>query len=378
MTQPESRLPRLTFVSTSSSGGGAEQQVRALALAFRRRGWRVGVISMLPLEPLFSELRSEDIAVASLGMTRGIPDPRAYIRLARILQRWRPDIVHCHMVHANLLGRLSRLIVPRPVLVSTMHNEDEGPQWRYWAYRLTDRLGDVTTTVSLGAVEEAVRRGAAPRSRIRLIPNGIDLAAFHPDAGVRKTTRQELDVADRFMWLAVGRLTAAKAYHDMFAAFRRVLDADSRATLLIAGEGELEAELRATVEASGMSREIRLLGVRPDIAALMQAADGFVMSSAWEGLPIVLLEASASGLPVVATDVGGSHDAIADGLTGYITPPGDPVALAGAMESVMAMPADARAAMGAAGREHVANAFELESIVDTWQALYDDLLAARK
>jgi glycosyltransferase involved in cell wall biosynthesis len=110
----------------------------------------------------------------------------------------------------------------------------------------------------------------------------------------------------------------------------------------------------------------------------MQAADGFVMSSAWEGLPIVLLEASASALPIVATDVGGSRDAIVDGRSGHITPVGDPAALADAMLAVMRLPEDARLAMGDAAHEHVARVFEMESVVDAWEALYRQLLAARE
>jgi glycosyltransferase involved in cell wall biosynthesis len=374
LTQREPRPNRVAFLITSSSGGGAEQQVRALALAFRRRGWDVGVISMLPLEPFLMDLHGEGIRVATLDMDKGIPDPRAVARLARLIRRWRPDVLHAHMVHANLLARLSRLLVRTPVLISTIHNQDEGAQWRYVAYRLTDRLTDATTTVSLVAVDESVRRGAVRRDRIRLIPNGIVIGDHHPDAVVRDRVRAELGLSDRFIWLAVGRLTDAKAYPDMVDAFGRVFAADARAHLLIAGEGPLQQAIQAAIDAAGLAAEIRLLGRRSDVPALMQAADGFVMSSAWEGLPMVLLEASASALPIVATDVGGSRDAIVEGRSGHITPPGDPAALADAMLAVMAMPADAQLAMGEAAREHVV-AFEMESVVDAWQDLYQRLLA---
>ena len=332
------------------------------------------MISMLPLDSLMTSLAEDGVRVATLGMARGIPDPRAVARLARLLRQWRPDVLHGHMVHANLLARLSRLLVRTPVLVSTIHNQDEGAQWRYVAYRLTDRLTDATTTVSLVAVDESVRRGAVRRDRIRLIPNGIVIGDHHPDAVVRDRVRAELGLSDRFIWLAVGRLTDAKAYPDMIDAFGRVFAADPRTHLLIAGEGPLQQDLQAAIDAAGLAAQIHLLGQRSDVPALMQAADGFVMSSAWEGLPMVLLEASASALPIVATDVGGSRDAIIEGKSGHITPPGDPAALADAMLAVMAMPADAQLAMGEAAREHVV-AFEMESVVDAWQDLYQRLLA---
>jgi glycosyltransferase involved in cell wall biosynthesis len=106
----------------------------------------------------------------------------------------------------------------------------------------------------------------------------------------------------------------------------------------------------------------------------MRAADGFLMSSAWEGLPMALLEAGASGLPIVATDVGGTSDAILDGVSGRVVPAGDPAALAAAMEQVMSLSPDALAAMGQAGRDHVARTFELGAIADRWDAIYRGLL----
>jgi glycosyltransferase involved in cell wall biosynthesis len=377
LTSSISRAGRVAFLITSSSGGGAEQQVRSLALAFRERGWDVGVVTMLPLEPFLADLAGRGIRVASLGMARGIPDPRALVRLARLLRRWRPDVLHGHMVHANLLARLSRLLVRTPAVVSTMHNQDEGAQWRYVAYRVTDRLSDVTTTVSHAALEAAVRRGATAKERIRLVPNGIDLADHRPDPAARAAARAELGVTDEFVWLAVGRLVAAKAYPDMIAAFRQIAGGVPGAVLAIAGDGPLEAETRSAIREAGLDGQIRLLGRRPDVPALMQAADGFVMSSAWEGLPIVLLEAAASGLPIVATNVGGSHDAIVDGASGFITPPGDPGALATAMRAVMDAPNIDRRAMGDAARAHMARVFDIETVAATWEGIYRDLLAGR-
>jgi glycosyltransferase involved in cell wall biosynthesis len=366
--------PRLAFLITSSGAGGAEQQVRALAIAFRGRGWDVAVLSMLPLEPLLLELADYGVELASVGMSRGIPDPRGVWRLRRFLRRWRPDVLHAHMVHANLLARVSRLVISTPVIVSTMHNQNEGAQWRYVAYRLTDRLTDITTTVSRLAVSEAVRRGAVTSKRIRLVPNGIDLAPYVANAPLREATREALDIGDRFAWLAVGRLTEAKAYDDMIAAFVTVARRDDQAILLVAGDGPLENDVRTWIDRAGLVGRIRLLGHRADVPALMQAADGFVLSSAWEGLPMVLLEAAAAALPLVATDVGGTREVVLDAVSGHVTPAGDVTALGSAMLSVMALPAAARRSMGEAGRAHVAARFELASVVTVWEQLYQALL----
>ena len=379
MVNCNDRAPRVTFLITASGVGGAEQQVRDLATQFRQRGWDVGVISMMPLEPLLGDLRQLDVKVASLGMSQGVPDPRGLLRLARILRRWKPDVLHGHMVHANLLARVSRILVRTPVVVSTIHNQDEGSQWRYVAYRLTDRLTDATTTMSELAMDEAVRRGAVKRDRIRLIPNGIDVPTEGRDPSVRRATRTALHLADdAFVWLAAGRLTEAKAYPDMIEAFRRVVAAEPTAVLLIAGGGPLEPDVREAIDRAGMGEHIRLLGHRSDVPDLMEAADAFVMSSAWEGLPVVLLEASSRSLPIVATEVGGSREAIVDGVTGRITEPGDPAALSTAILALMALPPSDREAMGRAARDHVTQEFDLKGVVDTWEQLYRDLLSARR
>lgn len=368
---------RVTYLITASAVAGAERQVHDLALSMQQRGWEVAVISLLPGGAAFSDLPARGIPFETLGMTRGIPDPRAVRRLRTLLRRFRPDVLHSHMVHSNLLARLSRLLVRTPVVISTMHNENEGAQWRYVMYRLTDRLSDLTTTVSQAAVAEAIRRRAAPRGRITLFPNGLTPRSLPPDPERRAATRASLGVGDEFLWLAAGRLEAAKDYPNMTAAFARVHESVPEARLVIAGVGDLEAEVRAGISEAGLAARMALLGFRSDVPELMEAADGFLMSSAWEGLPMVLLEASASALPAVVTDVGGSRDAVLDGVSGFIVPAHDPAALASAMLRFMSRPVDERRRMGEAARDHVLATFAMDAIADRWDQTYRSLLGRR-
>jgi glycosyltransferase involved in cell wall biosynthesis len=374
------RAPRVTYLITSSSIAGAQRQVHDIASSLRTRGWQVSIVSMLPIEGAFADLQADGTPVASLDMRRGIPDPRALLRLRQLLREWKPDILHGHMVHANLLARFSRLLVNTPVVISTMHNQNEGPQWRYLVYRITDPLSEMTTTVSKLAVEEAIRRHAVPRSKVRLIYNGIDSAsyAWPRDMAVRRNAREALDVGDRFMWLAVGRLDVEKDVPNMLAAFRLVHQRAQAARLYIAGTGPLEAEIRHGISQAGLAGHVVLLGLRSDVPALMQAADGYLLSSAWEGLPMVLLEAGASGLPIVATDVGGTRDAVIDGVSGYVAPARHPEALADAAVELMGRTASEREAMGRAGREHVVRAFDLQAVASEWHDLYRQLLSNRR
>src|SRR5690606_21010209 len=132
---------------------------------------------------------------------------------------FRPDVVHAHMVHANLLTRIGRLFAPVPVLISTAHSANEGARWRAVAYRFTDRLTEETTNVSDAAVRRSIEWGAVPATRIRFMPNGIDLSRFRRDGESRAQYRRALDLDGRFAWLAVGRFEEPKDYPSMVEAF---------------------------------------------------------------------------------------------------------------------------------------------------------------
>lgn len=376
MSQGNRDLPLICFLVTSLSYGGAETVLIKLATTLRLRGWPVKLVSMLPPEARFDQLLSCGIEVESLHMRRGIPDPRAIFRLAALLRKWKPLVLHSHMVHANLLGRIVRVFASVPVVVSTAHNIDEGGRWREMAYRLTDFLADVTTNVSQAAVDRYIDVRAAPRNRIRFIPNGLNTDEFMPDAQARDMLRDELGVNDAFIWLAVGRLVDAKDYPNMFQAFAK-LNENRNTILYIVGQGELEENLKQQVKALNLESRIHFLAVRDDMPQLMNAADGYVMSSAWEGLPMVLLEAAATGIPIVATDVGGNREVVLNSTSGFIVPPGDSEQLANALQGIMVMPTSERIDMGKAGRQYVEDNYSLESVVNMWENLYWEFLALK-
>jgi glycosyltransferase involved in cell wall biosynthesis len=143
---------------------------------------------------------------------------------------------------------------------------------------------------------------------------------------------------------------------------------------VIAGAGPSEQALRQQATALGIESRVRFLGVEPNVRRWMQIADGFVLSSRWEGLPMALLEAAACGLPAIATDVPGTREVIEQGRTGWLTPAGDPAALAESMTGMMRTPADVRATMGRQARQFVLDHFSLEAVLDRWEALYRQLL----
>ena len=201
------------------------------------------------------------------------------------------------MVHANLMARAVRLIAPVPVLVSTIHNIYEGGWLLMGAYRLTNGLVDHMTIISEAAAERFVREGIVPQHLLRVVANGVDSALYRQAAGSRDRVRQDLGVGQAFAWLAVGRFEIAKDYPNMLRAFALVRERHPETVLLLAGRGALQDETEALARELHLDSAVRFLGVRDDVPGAADAADGYVMSSAWEGLPMVLLEASASGLP---------------------------------------------------------------------------------
>jgi glycosyltransferase involved in cell wall biosynthesis len=368
------RPPRLLLLITTLTFGGAETQVIRLAIELTRRGWLVRIVCLIDPSAYLGQLAEEQIEVLSLGMPRGVPDPRAIWRLRRIIRSFRPDIVHSHMVHANLLGRFTRLFCRMPALISTAHNLQErsekgGATWhKELLYRVTDFLADRTTIICGAAFHRYLRVGAVPAGKLELIPNGVDTRRFSPSPEARESTRNSLGVGRNFVWLAVGRLVEQKNYSGLLRALTMLPGSDW--TLLIAGSGPLAESLQAECDGLSLTDRVRFLGADENIRRLYSAADGFVMSSNYEGLSIALLEAAAMGLPAVVTDVGGNAEVVADGVTGYVVEPGNPARLAAAMGRMQNAPGGARRSFGYAARQHCQKAFGLETVVDRWIELY--------
>lgn len=347
----------------------------ALARQMRARGHDTCIISLIPVGALGADTEKFGIPTYSLGMCPGVPDPRGLARLANIIRRWRPDVLHSHMVHANILGRLVRLFAPVPVLVSTVHSIHEGGALRMAAYRLTDGLTDLTTTISEAAADRFLRLKAV--SRVRVIPNGVDLQQFRLRADRNAMLRNALAPGSEFVWLAVGRLEVEKDYPTMLKAASQVLH-DVKHTLLLVGDGSLRENLEQLAQELRLSGRVRFLGMRQDVADLMGSADAYVMSSAWEGLPVVLLEAAAAGLPIVATQVGGNEEIVRGEVNGFIVPAGNSDSLAAAMLRLMALPESERRNMALRGREHVCQHFGLNMIATLWERTYEELAQVRR
>jgi glycosyltransferase involved in cell wall biosynthesis len=352
--------------------GGAERQVILLAKGLRRRGWKVSVVVLSGTGGnAASELIAAGVGFLTLRMRKGLADPRGWFRFNRWLIHETPDVVHAHLPHAAWLARWSRLAAPVRVVIDTLHSSSTGTVGRKMGYRWSGWLADRVTAVSQAAALAHVSSAMVSQNKLIVLANGVDVNVYRSDSTVRKSVRLELGIDRGFLWFAAGRLEPVKDYPTLLAAMGQVPEP---ARLMIAGAGPLQNELIQLAARLGLEGRVRFLGFEPDIKRWMQAADGFVLSSRWEGLPMGLLEAGACGLPAVATCVPGTPEVVVDGQTGWLTPPGDSTALGESMTRMVLLPALKRKAMGERARQLVTERFSLNAVLDRWEELYSRLL----
>ncbi len=319
--------------------------------------------------PLLAAARGEGFRIIALPMARSLSlwaQLRAFRALLALLRAERPDLVHAHMPISGFLARLAARAAGVPRVAYTCHGflfNQHGPAWRRWASLAMEwvgaRLTDVYMTVSAEEAEDA-RRLLGVRGAVA-IGNGRDPERFHPDPVARARIRAELGLApDRVVVIVVSRLVRHKGHPELIEAMRALPEAE----LWVVGErlpSDHGERLDGYFAASGLGARLRLLGYREDVADLLASADIFALPSHFEGLPMSVIEAMLTALPVVATRVRGPREQVIEGETGLLVPPMQIEPLAAALRRLAADPA-LRARMGAAGRER-ARALYAESAV---------------
>jgi glycosyltransferase involved in cell wall biosynthesis len=379
---------RIVTVLTSLGMGGAEKLALAVAERMAKRGHDVALLALMPR---LREQWPTTLPVAYLDIRKNPASVAAGFRRGRhFLREFRPDLLHSHSFHANMLARLLMIGAPRAVVVSNVHNVYEGGWMRMLAYRLTDRWSVRTVAISHAAAERFVRLKAIPKHKCSVRGHGIDTQVFAPDAARRAATRDRMGCAatgtdSTFVWLCAGRIAPAKDYPNLLRAFAKVEQQRSDTRLWIAGGGSDGAreELESLANDLGIRGKVLFLGLQRDMPALLDAADAFVLASAWEGLPQVIAEAMAMKKPVVATDVGGVRELMGDRsllvpgslvpgslVGGTLVPAKDPEALAAAMVATMQRNIGEGPLEGEAARERILRQFSIDAVTDGWEELY--------
>lgn len=356
--------------------GGAERILAMAVPALRSAGWDAEVAYVLPHKDAWvSHLREAGVPVHCLGApgaTRRWP-----LRLQRLLAAGGYDVVHSHSPVVAAAAR----IAPGGRGAAMVHTEHN-----VWSrFRAPTRVANAATlgrvahlfAVSDGVAASVHRPAWAPWRRLpppEVLYHGIDETEVCSGSEARTAGRAELGLPDDMAVVGtVGNLVPKKDHRTLLDAFASVAEARERAHLVIVGGGPLETELREQARRLGVEARVTFTGQRPGVAGLLPAFDVFVLSSRHEGLPLALLEAMASQVPVVATVVGGIPEVVTDGDDGLLVPPGDVAALGTAMARILDSH-DAAARMAVAGRE-TAERFSITGAVERMIAAYDEVLA---
>jgi len=369
--------PRVVFLVDELEGrGGTELHLLALLRGLRAAGWPASllVLGRAGLAPLFAEA---GIPLRRWPLARAVT-PTLPLAAARLAWRLRRDgcglLVTVHTA-ADLLGPLAATLARVPCVSS---RRDLGG-FRAARHRLLGRalnpLVDRFVAPS-GAVRDAACRGEGLEpGRFTVIPNGVDTRRFAPGAGRTLRTALGLDEATPLLG-CVASLTPVKRPLMLLEAFVRLVRGPRPdAHLLLCGDGPLRARLELQAQAEGVAGQVHLLGVRPDPERVYAALDLHLLASAAEGLSNSLLEAMASGVPVIATAVGGNRELVRDEVDGLLVPPDSGHLLAAAAARLLADPARA-AALAAAARQRVLADYSVEAMVEGHAALFTRLLAA--
>jgi len=315
-------------------------------------------------------------------------DARAVLRLADLIRRERPTILHTHTAKAGAVGRVAALLAGRarpPIVVHTFHGHVLRGYFNpavTFGFRTLERvLARMTTklvAVSPEVRDDLVRLGVAPASKFAIIRLGIELDQRVGSAnGARTETRRVLGLSgDPFVVGWVGRMTAVKRTDLVVRAFRALVDRGVDARLLLVGDGPDRDGLERLAHDLGVIKRCLFLGYQEDVARFYDAIDALLLPSVNEGTPVSVIEALAAKRPAVATRVGGTPDVIRDGVDGFLVDSDDPDELAARLAE-LAGDAPRRAAMGEAGRARVLERYAVERLVDDVDHLYRELLAER-
>jgi L-malate glycosyltransferase len=370
---PGRRLKVLHLLATMPVGG-AEDLVAAMVRGLDPQRFQAAVATLGPPGPVGRELRAGGYEVVSLGLDiKRTSTWRVVAAVRSLLQARRPDILHTHLYHPNFYGRLGSMGLGLTGVVAAVHNSYTRVKFhrRVWNFLLS-WASDRVLVGSTQVWQDVRRYDGVPASRLLLMPYGIPLDERDTPLS-REEARERLGLsAGGLVVGAVGRLEEQKGHTHLLAALPELRRQIPDLVVLLVGAGRDEEKLRRQVRELGLESTVQFLGTRRDLPVIYGALDIFVQPSLWEGLPLALLKAMDAGLPVVATRVSGSREAIADGVNGCLVAPGDPGALALAILHLHRHP-EVRQRLADAARTTVAAQYSLEAMLHRLEGLYLDL-----
>ena len=378
---------KILQVAYKSEISGGEKVLLNLAKHLRRRGHHI-LVACPSYGPLVEVLRREGIEVRIIPIKKTYDMVGAF-RLRNLILREGIQILHTHGMLVNVIGRIASKMARVPISISTVHltrelvtggRAENIPQWLKGKYyrsvdNFTAQLNDWVIAVSESVKRDLISQGVDPE-KIVVIRNGIECEC--PQSPLeRKNQRlkkkKELGIGNGPIVGTITRFSRQKDVHTFLYAMSNVIRDYPGVRCLIIGDGEQRRELEDLSSQLVLNGKVSFLGYRDDAREILDIFDIFVLSSLWEGLPLVVLEAMAASKPVIATRVPGTAEAVIDGETGFLVPLKDSKGLAELIEKLLA-DQDLAQNMGEAGKRRVNKDFRVDRMVDETEELYTDLM----
>jgi starch synthase (maltosyl-transferring) len=363
---------RIAFCITDLDVGGAERMLVELVTRLDRHLWEPRVYCLSVPGKLVERLNETNIPVVCFGV-QSVRQIGVVWKLARELRSFRPDLIQCFLFHANLIGRLAAFLAGVRRVVCGIRVAERRSRIRLWLDKLTQAFVDHNVCVSRAVADFSTGAGKLNARKVSVIPNAVDSKMF---ASVEPINRLTLGIAtDVPVAIFVGRLDPQKAPFILLDAFKRLFARHPNWHLLIVGHGVLLGSLQQWVAENDLGQCIHLLGWRPDVPQLLKTADCLVLPSLWEGMPNIVLEAMAAGLPVVVTQVEGTAELILSGETGLLVKPGSVESVERAVETILCDPQLSKRLADNA-QQLVNKRFTFEAMVAAYDQLYGDLTSS--
>ena len=363
---------KVLHLITSLEVGGAQHGLLLGLPRFNTDRYEHIICSLMNRIPMADQFRESGIEVHSLGLNRRT-DLSVLVRLRKLMKKVRPDILHTYLLHANVLGRIVGRLVGIPVIIGSERTIGQAGPCGRLATKLSNPLTNaVEVNSELGARSIAIDLGVPP-DKIEVVRSGVDLKKFGHSTN-RAAIRSQMGLKKgQHLVLYVGRLRAVKGIEYGLRAFAAAQSQLSSMHMALAGEGELLDHLKNIVRELNVSDHVTFLGVRNDLPDLLSGADSVLMPSLKEGFPRTAIEAMAAGKPIIATNVGGTSEAIIDGETGILIPAKNIEVMTSTLLRLV-NDKDLQLKLGEAGRQRSTNNYSVNNYVTRLDELYRKLL----
>lgn len=372
---------KIVHFLNSKVRGGVENHVLLLLKYIDRNKFEPVLVCPPALADILrGELTDMKVTIFELEV-RSPFDVSDMLRFIFFLRREKVDIVHAHLFNASRASHLLAKLAGVPLTIETSHIREA---WRkgtlktwYAIDRFFARFTDCIIAVSKANGKYLSDVKGIGANKVRVVQNGIETRASALEEAPSPAIRSALGISeDTPLITVIARLEEQKGHRYLLEAIPEIILKHPDAVFLLAGDGVLATELKARAKTLGLDRNIIFAGFRSDVHALLRASDIFLLPSLFEGLPLVAIEASSAGLPVIATAVDGTPEAVRDGDTGLLIEPTNPVAITEAVLRLLDEP-EAAKKMGQRGRTFVRAHFDVSRQIKETEAVYRDLVTSK-